>query len=71
MDVFILLLSCVGGVWGLLTLLGFWFTDKKCVECKYYGPSEYMLQDVKGGYWHMGCYAEKHNTKYGYTEPIE
>lgn len=55
MDVFILVLACVGGVWGLLTLLGLWFTDKRCVGCRYWGDENYMLRGKDGKYWHIGC----------------
>lgn len=54
MDVLVLFMVCLGGVWGFLTLVGYAATDKKCVSCKNLGPSEYMLED-KGKYWHYGC----------------
>lgn len=54
MDVFVYLLIGLGGVWGLLTLVGYAATDKKCVSCKNPGPSEYMLEE-NGKYWHYGC----------------
>jgi hypothetical protein len=58
MSVFVVVLAVLGGVWGLLTLIGYELIDKRCAGCKYYGDSYYMHKDDNGKYWHFGCYSE-------------
>jgi hypothetical protein len=70
-DVLFIFFFCLLGVGGVLLLLGFFFTDEKCKGCGDWGEAEYMLLDTEGDYWHFSCYANEHNTKYGYTKPTE
>jgi hypothetical protein len=59
-DVLFIFFICLLGVGGFLVLLGQFFSDEKCAGCGNLGPGEYMILDVKGRYWHYGCYG-KHN----------
>lgn len=60
---FVFFLIGVGAFWGVLTLLGYFFTDKKCAGCKNYGDSEYMLEDANGEFWHFSCFPMRPSSK--------
>jgi hypothetical protein len=50
-----LIISIIGGIWGLLTLIGYTFSDAKCVNCGYYGPIDYMVPVGNKKYKHQDC----------------
>jgi hypothetical protein len=52
---FILTISILGGIWGFLTLLGFFFTDAKCSACNMYGEKDYMIEIAPKDYRHYSC----------------
>ena len=56
MDIFIVILIVLGAVWGLLTLVGYFFTDERCPECGYWGDAQYMIRGKNGEYWHYSCF---------------
>lgn len=49
------LIAIIGGIWGVLTLLGFHFSEAKCSSCKMYGEKDYMIQITSKDYKHYSC----------------
>jgi len=49
------IIIAIGGLWGALTLIGYAFSDAKCVNCGYYVPKEYMISVSYKKYKHIGC----------------
>ncbi len=52
---FIFIATILGGIWGFLTLLGFWLTDAKCSACNMYGEKDYMVEIAPKDYRHYSC----------------